>query len=130
MKTLFACLLMGLMSGCATIVHGTHQSVGITSVPPGARVYLDGVPVGQTPVIVPVKRGDDHVVRMELAGYQTCDATLTSSVSGWIWGNLAFGGLIGLAVDFGTGGARNISPEQVSGVLQADSVQKAVFNQQ
>jgi hypothetical protein len=39
-------------------------------------------------------------------------------VSGWIWGNLAFGGLIGLAVDFGTGGGYQLSPESLSAPLQ------------
>ena len=104
MKKLIVCLLMGLMSGCCTIMHGTHQDVGMSSVPPGAKVYVDSVYVGTTPVVVPVKRSNDHVVRFEKPGYETFDATLTNSVSGWVWGNLVAGGLIGLGVDAVTGG--------------------------
>jgi hypothetical protein len=43
---------------------------------------------------------------------------LTRSVSGWVWGNIVFGGIIGLAVDAITGGLYKLSPEQVSAQLQ------------
>jgi hypothetical protein len=41
----------------------------------------------------------------------------TRKVSGWVWGNIVFGGLIGLAVDAITGGLYNVNPDQVSGTL-------------
>jgi len=84
------------------------------------------MPFGQTPVIVPIERGTDHMVRMELTGYEDFDTTLVSSVSGWVWGNLAFGGPIGFVVDLASGGADKISPQQVSGVLLPDT-QKTAF---
>jgi hypothetical protein len=43
---------------------------------------------------------------------------LTHSVSGWVWGNVAFGGLIGLAVDAASGGIYKLTPEQIEGSLQ------------
>ena|SRR5712691_7888642 len=48
------------------------------------------------------------------------DMTLTRSVSGWVWGNIVFGGLIGLAVDAIDGAFYNLSPEQVSATLAAN----------
>jgi hypothetical protein len=83
--------------------------------------------VGTTPIVVPIKRGDTHVVRLEKDGYEPFDATLTHKVSGWVWGNLAFGGLIGLGVDAAAGSLYNIYPEQITGTLQPDSVQKSVL---
>ena len=59
-------------------------------------------------------------MRVELSGYQPFDMTLTRSVSGWVWGNIVFGGLIGLAVDAIDGAFYNLSPEQVSATLAAN----------
>ncbi len=44
-------LLGFALSGCATIIHGTHQDVAFSSSPTGAEVWVDGVKVGETPVI-------------------------------------------------------------------------------
>ncbi len=52
-----------------------------------------------------------------MPGYQPFDLTLTHSVSGWVWGNVAFGGLIGLAVDAISGGMYKLSPEQLAASL-------------
>ena len=38
-------------------------------------------------------------------------------MSGWVWGNLVFGGLIGLAVDAVSGGLYNLPPDQMTGVM-------------
>jgi hypothetical protein len=61
-----------------------------------------------------MSRKDHHIVRMELDGYQPFEATITRGVSGWVWGNILFGGLIGLAVDAISGGLYKLSPEQVA----------------
>jgi uncharacterized protein YceK len=106
------------VSGCATIIHGTQQEVGISSTPTGASVLIDNTEKGVTPVVAKLKRKDNHTVRIQLAGYQPFETTLTHNVSGWVWGNIAFGGLIGLAVDAVSGGIYKLTPEQVSGSLQ------------
>jgi hypothetical protein len=106
------------VSGCATIMHGTHQDVGISSTPTGASVSIDNMEKGVTPVVAKLTRKENHVVRIQLAGYQPFETTLTHGVSGWVWGNIAFGGLIGLAVDAASGGIYKLTPEQVSGSLQ------------
>lgn len=65
-------------------------------------------------MIAKLSRSDNHIVRIQMDGYQPFDATITRSVSGWVWGNLVFGGLIGLAVDATSGGLYKLTPEQVS----------------
>jgi|KBSSwiStaDraftv2_1062776.scaffolds.fasta_scaffold01152_12 uncharacterized protein YceK len=106
------------VSGCATIIHGTQQDVGISSTPTGATVTIDNIDKGATPVVAKLKRKENHTVKIQLAGYQPFETTLTHSVSGWVWGNIAIGGLIGLAVDAVSGGIYKLTPEQVSGSLQ------------
>lgn len=110
-----------LITGCATIIHGTRQDVGISSTPTGASVTIDNLQSGTTPVFSKLRRKENHVVRITLPGYQPMDLTLTSSVSGWVWGNVAIGGLIGLAVDAISGGMYKLSPEELSAALGATS---------
>lgn len=78
-----------------------------------------GQPVGKTPVIAKLKRKDNHIIRIEIEGYKPFEATFTNSVSGWVWGNVAFGlsGLIGLAVDAISGGMYKLTPEQLQAEL-------------
>jgi hypothetical protein len=88
-------------------------------------VTVDGLQHGVTPVVVDLKRNDRHTIRVAMAGYQPFEMDLTRSVSGWVWGNLVFGGLIGLAVDAISGGLYKLSPEQVTAQLQKSQMQVA-----
>jgi uncharacterized protein YceK len=110
-----------LTTGCATIIHGTRQDIGISSTPAGASVTVDNLQFGTTPVFSKLRRKENHVVRISLADYQPMDLTLTSSVSGWVWGNIAIGGLVGLAVDAISGGMYKLSPAELSAALGATS---------
>jgi hypothetical protein len=42
-----------------------------------------------------------------------------------VWGNIVFGGIIGLAVDAITGGLYKLAPEQVSAQLARGEIQMA-----
>jgi len=101
-------------------MHGTTQQIAVSSSPTGAKVDGDGVEHGITPVIADLKRKDTHVLKVGMEGYQPFEMALTRSVSGWVWGNLVFGGLIGLAVDAITGGLYKLAPEQVTAELKKD----------
>lgn len=126
--TLIAMLALSL-TGCATIMHGTNQEVGFSSNPTGAKVCLDNQTCGKTPQVFKVSRKDNHVVRLELDGYQPYETTLTKSVSGWVWGNIVIGGLIGLAVDAISGGIYKLTPEQIEGALSKAEVSQTTNGQ-
>ncbi|HVX90274.1 MAG TPA: PEGA domain-containing protein [Candidatus Paceibacterota bacterium] len=111
-----------LLAGCASIIHGTSQDVGISSSPTGAAVWIDNAEKGRTPLIAKLARRDNHVIKIQMDGYQPFEATVTHSVSGWVWGNIVFGGLVGLAVDAISGGLYKLTPEQVSGTLAKQNV--------
>ena len=119
-------ILAILIYGCGTIMLGTSQDVGFSSNPSNAKVTIDGMPSGNTPVTASLSRKNNHVVQIELEGFYPYSNTLTGSVSGWVWGNLLFGGLIGLAVDAISGGLYVLTPEQVAAELKkSDKVGKA-----
>lgn len=102
-----------LLSSCATIVHGTSQSISISSCPSNASIWIDGIYYGQSPMVVKLARQDNHMVNIQLEGYQPYQMFLTKQVSGWVFGNIIFGGIIGIAVDAITGGIYRLTPEQV-----------------
>ena len=58
-----------------------------------------------------------HALKIGRAGYQPYEMVFSRSTSGWVWGNIVFGGLIGLAVDAITGGLYKLSPELVQASL-------------
>jgi len=97
------------LSGCASIVSGSHQDISINTSPEGAKcaVYRDGVQVGyvnSTPGIVSVsRRSSDIWVGCVKDNYDFSNAKNSSDFNGWVIGNLGFGGLIGLVVDMSTG---------------------------
>jgi hypothetical protein len=104
-------------SACASIMHGTSQDVGISSTPTSAFVTVDNAAKGQTPFVAKLSRKDNHVIHITADGYAPADLTLTHSTSGWVWGNLLFGGIVGLAVDAITGGLYKLTPEQLNATL-------------
>ena len=117
MRSILLAASIAALTGCATIMHGTSQDIGFQSSPTNAKVLVDGLPMGNTPVVAKLSRKDNHIVKMNLDGYQPFEATLTRGTSGWVWGNIVFGGLIGLAVDAMSGGLYNLTPNQISGQL-------------
>lgn len=111
---------------CASIMHGGSQDLSIASQPSGASVSVDNQMLGKTPVVAKLKRKDKHLITVALDGYQPFQLATTRSTSGWVWGNIVFGGLIGLAVDLSSGGAYQINPKQVSADL-AKTAASATF---
>lgn len=115
-------LLLGFMTACGTIIHGTTQEVGVTSSPSGATVYINNSRIGESPITQSLSRGNTHAVKIELDGYQSFEMIINREVSGWVWGNIIFGGLIGLAVDAATGGMYKLNPEQINASLQESGI--------
>jgi hypothetical protein len=68
---------------------GGPDRIPVTTNPPGATVFVDNMPVGQTPTIVSLDRGrSSGVIRIEAAGYAPVVVTRDKSVIGWFWVNL------------------------------------------
>src|SRR5262245_10421865 len=86
-----ALALSALATGCATIIDDGPDMVPVESTPEGARVSLDGVPVGVTPCTVAVDRKGEGIFAFELAGHKTAVLDREKVLHGWIFGNLVFG---------------------------------------
>jgi hypothetical protein len=118
--------------GCASIVHGGNRDIAISTQPTGATASVrksggtvtDVVAVEKTPCVIsldPKKgyfSGQSYTLRLEMPGYKATEVELTPKMSGWYWGNLLLGGLIGmLAVDPATGAMWNIAPDKIDRTL-------------
>jgi hypothetical protein len=107
-------LFAGLAAtGCATLTQGANQRVPIHSSPSGAQVWINGRDSGTTPTTASLRRKDQHTIRFVLYPYATKDITLERRISGWFWGNIAFGGLVGIAIDAATGAMYKLTPADV-----------------
>ncbi|MDP3684072.1 MAG: PEGA domain-containing protein [Ignavibacteria bacterium] len=115
-------LFLTTLTSCATIMHGTRQSIEIASNPSDAYIWVDRQFIGNTPMIVEMFRKNDHVVRIELEGYQPYELILSRHVSGWALGNIVFGGIIGLAVDAISGGLYILTPEQIQAEMRSNRI--------
>jgi hypothetical protein len=96
-------------TGCASIVSKSKWPVTFKSEPSGAEVVIaddkgQEIYRGVTPVTFKLRSGqsffqsNDYQVDMRLAGYEEDKNVLKSSLNGWYFGNIVFGGLIGLVI--------------------------------
>jgi len=126
-------LLCGLITtaACSSIVHNGPRQFAINSTPEGAKVsaYKQGSSIaidsGVTPKtfsLSPRKSffsGQPYIIKVEKDGFKPVEVKLKPEISGWYWGNLFFGGLIGmLVVDPATGAMWNLAVD--SGDKKAD----------
>ncbi len=107
-------VMVGWMAtGCATIANGKHQDLTVTSQPEALCVTINGEPYGATPVVAPLPRNQTYVVQVRKDNYVPYEMTVVPVMNSMIWGNLLFLGLIGMAIDDGTGAAYEHSPSRV-----------------
>ncbi len=128
-SAVIAALATTVLAGCATIFNGGTQAVSFQSAPEGATVTItnaagEKVHSGVTPATVTLKRGagyfkpETYTVSLTKEGFAPKEIQITGSVGGWYFGNILFGGLIGmLAVDPVTGAMFNL-PETVNEKLE------------
>jgi hypothetical protein len=109
-----AIIASSLLTGCASIVNGTNQVVSVETrnkgeMVNGASCTLangKGVFYVTTPGTVTLHRAYENLsVKCEKANTAPGLATVKSSTKGMAFGNILFGGVIGVAVDAGTGAA-------------------------
>ncbi len=98
-----------LLGACATIIEGGDQNISVITYPPQAQCKLvrggDIVAfINPTPGTVSLEKGaDDVVVHCMKDGYFDSIVTMESSLQDMTFGNIVFGGIVGVAVDAASG---------------------------
>lgn len=116
-KHIFLSLLVTLLCtpyGCATVTRGTTETFLIESDPLGADVRLSTGETCKTPCTLTKKRKENFVVYVEKEGYEPIEMqighrTANAGAAGMA-GNVVLGGLIGAAVDAGSGATQELFP--------------------
>jgi hypothetical protein len=120
---LFAALSsLALLANCATVTRGTKDVLIIESSPAGAQVQTsNGLSCSSTPCTLKMPRRSDLVVSVSKRGCKTHQVAVThktaDSGAAGVAGNVLVGGVIGLAIDAGTGASQELVPNPVSVAL-------------
>jgi hypothetical protein len=119
-----------LLTGCATVTTGSKQSITLLSDPEGATCLMEreGETIGavsSTPGSVMVGKDKDPIdIACNKPGYLDGSRTVESTFQGATLGNVLIGGVIGIAIDAGSG-AMNRYPESVELTLIPESFDSA-----
>jgi len=105
-----AAIGLGLLSGCASIISGANQSISVST--PGCEAAAceltnsKGTWFVKSPGSVTVHRAYGNLaVVCSKEGFGSASQSVASSTKAIAFGNILFGGLIGVGVDVGTGAA-------------------------
>jgi hypothetical protein len=122
------CVVSILFStGCASVMSGTTQTITIKTKPAGAKATFfdnkgEAISVQNTPCTVPLKRSGHYTLKIEKDDYAPLELEMKRTVNGWYFGNVIFGGLLGLAiVDPATGAMFTFSPSTIDARLALTS---------
>ena len=114
------------LNGCATLVKGSSQSVIVNTDPAGAICSLtrkgkEIAIVNPTPGTITVDKSKDAVaVSCSKAGYLESAGTINSQFQAMTFGNILFGGLIGVAIDAGSGAMNEYDPSVTLTLIPAE----------
>jgi hypothetical protein len=107
------------LSGCATVMHGAHQTFELGSDPQGATVKLSNGASCVTPCKMELPRRHDLRVDFTLAGFRPVYVLVQSKVGGATFGNILAGGIIGAVVDSSNGASKKLIPNPLNVSLVA-----------
>ena len=114
---LVVAFLLVITSGCATVTRGTKDVLVVESEPPGADIRLSTGITGNTPASFKLPRKTALTVKIEKEGYEPVEVNVTPHITGaggaGMAGNVLVGGLIGAAVDAGTGSMYSLKPNPI-----------------
>jgi len=108
-KTLMIISIAFISTSCASIVSSSSWPLTVNSNPVGAKLQITnkrGISVfnGQTPATVSLKSGsgffgsESYLVNLNLDGYTEKTIPVRCTLNGWYFGNIIFGGLIGMLI--------------------------------
>jgi len=129
------CLSLALITGCSSIVSDSKYPVSISSTPSQADFVLQnraGVEIhtGRTPATVTLNassgffKGETYKLILNKEGYDEKTIEIQSSIDGWYFGNILFGGLIGLLIVDPATGAMFKLPENANAQLNEEVTAK------
>ena len=134
-KNIFLLIIFSFLTGCASITESKNQSMSVsTSDVTGAMCTLSNSKgsyyVNSTPGSVMVRNACDQLtVTCKKDGYVPANpaaGSIQDKSKGMAWGNILFGGIIGIAVDRNTGAGCNYPQQNIIFPMQKVSAEDGV----
>lgn len=93
-----------LLHGCASITHGRASWLRVETNPENIQVKLVGINNGEsinksTPFRVALDKGSDYKLTVETPNYKSEEVIIRRKITGWFWGNILIGWIVGFAID-------------------------------
>lgn len=112
-------VVIAFIGSCATLFKGSSSKVDFSSDPGGAQVYVNGNPIGTTPINLKLESKRTYNIEFRKEGYDSRNYTITNHVgAGWIILDVLFTGLIGIVVDAATGAWYELDQDAVNAILE------------
>lgn len=115
-RATLTCVTLLCTGACASILGGgTAQTVNFRPTPSDASFVIKSssgleMSSGTGDQSVRLPRKNEYQVEVRAPGYQNKSVAITKGLNGWVWGNLAFGWVVGFAIDFIGGAAYKLEP--------------------
>ncbi len=108
------------LAGCGVIFGGSTENIHVASTPRGATIVAEpAVGTSTAPTSLELPRKSGYVITATLDGYEPAEATIRKGMRGGILAlDILFTGLIGVVIDAATGGWWDLSPDDVTLVLE------------
>ncbi len=124
MRLVAVCAAFSMATGCATITRGTSEAWSVETTPAGAQVSLSTGEECVTPCTLKLKRKASFTVTLLKQGYAKVTTQVISQIAGagaaGMAGNVLVGGIIGVGIDAASGATKELKPNPLVVVLEAD----------
>ena len=111
-------ILSLIFCSCATMFNSNTQEIEIKTNPSYAKLMIDGRKFGTTPQVVNIDRKNNHIVKIELDGFDTYETQITGTLSFYFWGNIFNGIIPGVIIDLMSGAMYDLYPANMNIQLQ------------
>jgi hypothetical protein len=92
------------------MLSGSSQPLTFNSSPNGARIYVNGMELGTTPLTIPVKRSKTTMILAKKNGYEDQQLVLQTKMNDTVWGNALGVGFFGTTTDYASDAIIEYSP--------------------
>ena len=118
MRNLAVILAAAVLTGCGTVMHGTHQDISLSSNPQGAKVETSpATNTFTTPATVTLERNREYVLTFSKEGYTPATLNLRKDIGpGTVIADIVLG-LVPLIIDAATGAWYGLNPETATVTL-------------
>lgn len=122
-RALIAICAVLCLANCATVTRGTTDALQFQTTPSGAAVQTsNGFSCACTPCAIEMPRRSNLVATITHAGCRDHQVNVTHHTAdagaAGVAGNVLLGGVVGLAVDAGTGASQDLVPNPVIVALE------------